>query len=87
MPSRLFAAQRQTTAPVAATTVVAERAGLRQQARKASPGLREYVTFFLSDEVAGPDGPLADYGLVPDPKLHETQALVAAEEPMAPLSQ
>ena len=51
------------------------------------PGLREYVTFFLSDEVAGPDGPLADYGLVPDPKLHETQALVAAEEPMAPLSQ
>ena len=51
------------------------------------PGLREYVTFFLSDEVAGPGGPLADYGLVPDPKLHETQALVAAEEPMAPLSQ
>jgi len=51
------------------------------------PGLRDYVTFFLSDEVAGPDGPLADYGLVPDPKLHETQALVAAERPMEPLSQ
>lgn len=51
------------------------------------PGLREYVTFFLSDEVAGPDGPLADYGLVSDPKLAETQAMVAAERPMAPLSQ
>lgn len=51
------------------------------------PGLREYVAFFLSDEVAGPDGPLADYGLVPDPELHKTQALVAAEQPMEPLSQ
>ena len=51
------------------------------------PGLREYVTFFLSDEVAGPDGPLADYGLVPDPELHKTQALIAAEQPMQPLSQ
>lgn len=51
------------------------------------PGLREYVAFFLSDEVAGPDGPLADYGLVPDPELHKTQAMVAAEQPMEPLSQ
>lgn len=51
------------------------------------PGLREYVAFFLSDEVAGPDGPLADYGLVSDPELAATQALVAAEQPMEPLSQ
>ncbi|NGQ91957.1 phosphonate ABC transporter substrate-binding protein [Rhodobacter sp. HX-7-19] len=51
------------------------------------PGLREYLAFFLSDEVAGPDGPLADYGLVPDPELHRTQAMVAAEQPMEPLSQ
>ncbi|WP_434611962.1 PstS family phosphate ABC transporter substrate-binding protein [Tabrizicola sp. M-4] len=51
------------------------------------PGLREYIAFFLSDEVAGPDGPLADYGLVSDPLLHETQAMIAAEQPMEPLSQ
>ena len=49
------------------------------------PGLREYVEFFLSDEVAGPDGPLADYGLVPDPKLHETQAAFAAGQLLGPL--
>jgi len=31
------------------------------------PGLREYVEFFLSDDMIGPDSPLADYGLVPAP--------------------
>jgi phosphate transport system substrate-binding protein len=31
------------------------------------PGLKEYVEFFLSDQVIGPDGPLAEYGLVPMP--------------------
>jgi len=31
------------------------------------PGLREYVEFFLSDQMVGPDGPLADYGLIPAP--------------------
>ncbi len=41
------------------------------------PGLREYIEFFVSDEIAGPDGPLAQYGLVPDPELAATQALVA----------
>lgn len=41
------------------------------------PGLREYIEFFVSDEIAGPDGPLAQYGLVPDPELSATQALVA----------
>ena len=41
------------------------------------PGLKEYIEFFVSDEIAGPDGPLADYGLVSDPKLEATQAMVA----------
>ena len=37
------------------------------------PGLREYVQFFVSDDMAGPDGALAQYGLVPDPELAATQ--------------
>ena len=45
--------------------------------REVIPGLNEYVSFFVSDEVAGPYGPLVEYGLVADPKLAETQALVA----------
>src|SRR5210317_263922 len=44
------------------------------------PGLKEYAEFFISDEVAGPDGPLAEYGLVSDPELAATQAAVSAEE-------
>jgi phosphate transport system substrate-binding protein len=31
------------------------------------PGLQEYVEFFLSDDMIGPDSPLASYGLVPAP--------------------
>lgn len=31
------------------------------------PGLKEYVEFFLNDQMIGPDGPLAEYGLVPAP--------------------
>ncbi|QRM54091.1 substrate-binding domain-containing protein [Sinorhizobium sp. BG8] len=31
------------------------------------PGLKEYVEFFVSDQMIGPDGPLAEYGLVPAP--------------------
>lgn len=31
------------------------------------PGLKEYVEFFLSDDMIGPDSPLAAYGLVPAP--------------------
>jgi len=49
------------------------------------PGLKEYIEFFVSDDMAGPDGPLAEYGLVSDPALAETQAMVAAETPMGPL--
>jgi len=30
-------------------------------------GLRNYVRFFLSDQMIGPDGPLADYGLIAAP--------------------
>ena len=49
------------------------------------PGMREYIQFFVSDDMAGPDGPLADYGLVSDPELAATQAMVEAEQPMPPL--
>lgn len=49
------------------------------------PGLKEYIEFFVSDEMAGPDGPLAEYGLVSDPELKATQEAVAAETPMGPL--
>ena len=40
-------------------------------------GLKEYIEFFVSDEIAGPDGPLAEYGLVSDPELAKTQEMVA----------
>ncbi|WP_336097289.1 substrate-binding domain-containing protein [Roseovarius sp. CH_XMU1461] len=46
------------------------------------PGLKEYAEFFVSDEIAGPDGPLSDYGLVSDPELAATQTLVADEATM-----
>ncbi|MCC0068336.1 MAG: substrate-binding domain-containing protein [Rhodobacteraceae bacterium] len=49
------------------------------------PGLQEYIDFFVSDDMAGPDGPLAAYGLVSDPELAATQAAVAAGTPMGPL--
>ncbi len=49
------------------------------------PGLQEYVEFFVSDDMAGPDGPLAAYGLVSDPELAATQEMVKARTPMAPL--
>ena len=46
------------------------------------PGLKEYAEFFVSDEIAGTDGPLSEYGLVSDPELAATQEAVAAEETM-----
>jgi phosphate transport system substrate-binding protein len=49
------------------------------------PGLQEYVEFFVSDEMAGPNGPLAAYGLVSDPELKKTQEMVKNRTPMAPL--
>ncbi|MBM2576524.1 substrate-binding domain-containing protein [Jannaschia sp. Os4] len=46
------------------------------------PGLKEFATFFVADELAGPSGPLAQYGLVSDPELAATQAAVADETVM-----
>ena len=48
----------------------------------AIPGLREFAEFFVSDEIADEDGPLAEYGLVADPELAETQDRLANEEIM-----
>ena len=42
------------------------------------PGLQEFADFFVSDDIAGPDGPLAEYGLVSDPELVDTQEAVAS---------
>ncbi len=44
------------------------------------PGLKEYIEFFVSDDMAGPDGALTSYGLVPDPELSNTQAMVSGLE-------
>ena len=46
------------------------------------PGLQEFASFFVADEIAGAFGPLAEYGLVSDPELSETQAKVAAASAM-----
>ncbi len=46
------------------------------------PGLKEFASFFVADEIAGPDGPLSAYGLVADPELSETQTAIEAETPM-----
>ena len=37
------------------------------------PGLKEYVEFFLDDQMIGPDGPLAEYGLVPAPEAERQE--------------
>lgn len=31
------------------------------------PGMKDFIEFFLSDQMIGPDGPLADYGLIAAP--------------------
>ncbi|MCF6443312.1 substrate-binding domain-containing protein [Nereida sp. MMG025] len=46
------------------------------------PGLKDFAEFFVMDEVAGPDGPLAEYGLVSDPELEATQTMIAEEQTM-----
>ncbi|MGQ3486246.1 substrate-binding domain-containing protein [Roseovarius pacificus] len=46
------------------------------------PGLKEYAQFFVADEIAGPGGPLSNYGLVADPELADTQTAVADETTM-----
>ena len=42
-------------------------------------GLKDFAEFFVSDDVAGPDGPLAEYGLVSDPELAEVQTTIMDE--------
>ena len=49
------------------------------------PGLQEYLDFFVSDDMAGPNGKLIEYGLVADPNLAQTQADVKAGKLMDPL--
>lgn len=46
------------------------------------PGLKEFAEFFVAEEIAGPDGPLASYGLVSDPELEATQTAVSVETVM-----
>ncbi|WP_174802173.1 substrate-binding domain-containing protein [Martelella limonii] len=43
-------------------------------------GLREYVDFFLSDDMAGPYGPLAEYGLVPASEAERAATMAAFDE-------
>ncbi|HEY0854165.1 MAG TPA: substrate-binding domain-containing protein [Devosia sp.] len=43
------------------------------------PGLKEYVEFFLSDDMVGPDSPLAEYGLVAAPDAERDAARAAFE--------
>ncbi|WP_048644878.1 substrate-binding domain-containing protein [Nitratireductor soli] len=50
------------------------------------PGMQEYIEFFVSDEIAGPDGPLAAYGLVSDPELAKTQEMIKNRVPMGALN-
>ena len=44
------------------------------------PGLKEFVEYFVSDEMIGPESPLADYGLVaaPDAEREEIRKAVEA---------
>jgi len=46
------------------------------------PGLKDYAAFFTAEEIAGPDGPLAEYGLVADPLLEQTQEQIENETTM-----
>jgi phosphate transport system substrate-binding protein len=41
------------------------------------PGMKEYIEFFVSDDMAGEGGALSVYGLVPDPELAATQEMVS----------
>jgi len=46
------------------------------------PGLKEFAEFFVSRDVAGPEGPLAEYGLVSDPEIAAVQQMVAEGQEM-----
>ncbi len=47
------------------------------------PGVKEFASFFVADQIAGPSGPLANYGLVADPELAATQEKIANETTMS----
>lgn len=44
------------------------------------PGLKEYVEFFLDDQMVGPESPLAEYGLVPAPDAERDATRAAFED-------
>ncbi|MBL0371491.1 substrate-binding domain-containing protein [Rhizobium sp. KVB221] len=44
---------------------------------EAVPGLKEYVEFFTSDQMIGPDSPLAEYGLIPAPDAEREEIRAA----------
>ena len=48
-------------------------------------GLKEFIAFFVSDDMSGADGVLAHYGLVPNPQLAATEQAVANGVIMGPL--
>jgi phosphate transport system substrate-binding protein len=44
------------------------------------PGLKEYVEFFTSEQMIGPDSPLAEYGLIPAPDAERETIRAAVKE-------
>ena len=50
---------------------------VKTQHYASTPGLKEFVQYVVSDDLAGPDGLMVQAGLVSDPKLADTQASVA----------
>ena len=56
---------------------------LKQAHLELIPGLKDFAEFFVLDEIAGEDGPLAEYGLVADPELETTQEIVANGQSIA----
>lgn len=50
---------------------------VKTQHFESTPGLKDFVEYVVSDELAGPDGIMVEAGLVSDPKLVDTQASVA----------
>ena len=50
---------------------------VKTQHYESTPGLKEFVQYVVSDDLAGQDGIMVQAGLVADPKLADTQAAVA----------
>ena len=65
--------------------VPTDNSSLGETARASEPFMQQVFIARspdVADELAGPDGPLAQYGLVSDPELSATQAAVDAENTM-----